>query len=163
MSSDIRVVAVDASGFHEIRILRGVTGAGSVVQVLNPGSGSGQHRTWHQTGYVHDRTTNPPSTTSTGNITPPPKADRELWAGEDLRAGALATHRVVTEPAGSSFLIDLRGADPFQRFEAWYLDPLTASAFIGGFAAANGRIVSQRQDADVDRVRFLVAYVPFGA
>jgi hypothetical protein len=86
-----------------------------------------------------------------------------LWAGEDLRAGGLATHRFVTVPAGSSFLIDLRGADPFQRFEAWYLDPLTAPAFIGGFAAANGRIVSQRQDLDLDRVRFLVAYVPFGA
>lgn len=163
MRNDIRVVAVDSTGPHEIRVLRGATGVGSVVQVLNPGSESGHHRTWHPTGYVHDRTTNPPSTTSTGQIPPPPKADQELWAREDLRAGGLSAHRRIGGPGLGSFVVDLCGVESFQRFEARYLDPATADAFIAGFAAVYGRIVQQRRDIDAGRVRFLVSFVPLGA
>ena len=164
MGSDIRVLALDSTGAHLIRILRGETGAGSVVQVLQPGSNAGFHRTWHPNGYVHDRTTSPPSTTSTGSITPPRRATRELWAREDLRSGQLAQFSMTESRGTNVFTIDLRGPYPHQRFETWYTDPADASNLLAEIAStAQSGILSQFKDTDADRSRVLVSFVPFGA
>ncbi len=164
MPSDIQIVAIDATGTHLVRILRAASGSGTVVQVLNPASASGLHRTWHGTGYVHDKTTNPPSTYSTGQLSPPAAAARELWAAEDLRAGALSNLKQIAGTEPNAFVIDLGSTRPFQRFEGWYADPAEVSTILMEVGArAQPGTLQQYQDSDAGRARLLFAFVPVGA
>ena len=159
MASDIDIVAVDDSGSYCVRKLK-TTGSGSVVQVLDPASDAGEHRTWHPNGYVHDRTTNPPSTTSTGQITPPYAAICECWAREDLKAGQLARFQAYDKSA-NRFLIDLRVGSGVRRFEAWYVSPEQLQLLLDSLSAqATPGTLQLRQDQDVGRIRVLAAFEP---
>jgi hypothetical protein len=113
---------------------------------------------------VHDKTTNPPSTFSTGNLAPPSAVSRELWAAEDLRTGDLSRFKSIANHDASAFVIQLTSAEPVQRFEGWYLDPSELPTLLDEVSArAKPGTVRQYQDTDAGRARVLVAFVPLGA
>ena len=87
-------------------------------------------RTWHKDGYVHDRSTNPPSTTSTGQIQPPTDAIDECYARHDLATGRLAKEyqRIAIADTSAHFTVNLTGDHPNQRLEVWYTQPALVPA-----------------------------------
>lgn len=159
MASNIDIVAVDNSGSYCVRKLK-TTGRGAVVQVLDAAGNTGDHRTWHQTGYVHDRTTNPPSTTSTGQIPRPTEAVCECWTREDLKAGKLTRFK-RHENATEQFRIDLRSDSGTRRFEAWYVAPERQAELLESLRAqAAPGTLQLRQDEDLGRIRILASFEP---
>ena len=120
-----RVLARDETGLYAIRTLRSATAAGHVIQVLEPGTSSGAHRTWHSDGTVHDRTTNPPSTTSIGQRPQPSGATNECWLKEDLVAGQLrGRFELASEPPPPmAIVVDLVSGPPRQRIDVRYSTP----------------------------------------
>jgi hypothetical protein len=134
---DLHVFARDTTGLYRILKLAKRTGAGHVIQAL-PGAGdSGLHRTWHADGYVHDRSTIPPSITSTGNIQPPQTATDECFARHDLVAGRLSETfaAVSTSPRPGALVVELTDATPGQRLEVWYTQPARVLTLRSGSAA----------------------------
>jgi len=154
---DQYILAKDATGLFSILKLRPRTGVGHVIQVLDSTRDSGLHRTWHASGYVHDRSTNPPSTVSTGMLQPPATAIRELWARHVLEAGALAAvygESLRTIRPGD-VLVDLVGGPPIQRVDVWYTshdDVSSLQASIRTEAAGRLMSIAAQDDGGVSRV-----------
>lgn len=117
-----RILARDETGLYAVRTLRSATAAGHVIQVLEPGTPSGTHRTWHADGRVHDRSTNPPSTTSAGLRPQPSDATNEGWVLEDLIAGQLrGRFAAVSEPPSpGAIVVDLVSGPSRQRIDVRY-------------------------------------------
>lgn len=118
---DLLILARDASGTYEVLRLRAPTRGGQIVQVLDPRSPSGLHRTWHGDGRVHDRSTNPSSTTSQGRLASPNDAMRELWVDRILVEGELKElSPLASTPERPGVLIDFLNAPKCQRVRVWY-------------------------------------------
>ena len=147
MASDIQIIAIDASGPHLVRLLKAASGFGAIVQVVNSALDSRLNRTWHKTSSVHDTT-----------------AARELWAREDLRAGALTGFKQIGNVPPTAFVIDLRSDRPSQVFEGWYAHPADVTHLTAEIQArAKSDTIHQYQDFDAHRTRLLFAFVPLGA
>ena len=160
---DLTIFAHDNTGTYRVLKLARRTKAGHVIQVLPGPPGQGFHRTWHDGGYVHDRSDKPPSTTSTGHIQPPSSAINECYARHDLVAGRLSEcfEKVGLVPNVGAFLIDLTSGPTTQRLEVWYTQPSALVALETAVqASSDGSFHARHTDEDSGLARLVVVFTP---
>ena len=156
---DLQLFAHDSAGTHRLPKLCSRTRAGHVVQVLAPGEPSGLHRTLHVDGRVHDRSTNPPSTTSSGFVRPLDQLQRELWVDRLLTDGQLTEFSVIQKPVGGQgFVVDLTSGWQVQRLQVWLTKPTDVEALIAQLrSTSTGPMLNQFSDIDGDLARVVVS------
>ena len=135
-----KILARDDSGLYYVAKLRKATAAGHVVQVIDPGTQAGTHRTWHASGLVHDRSNNPPSTSSVGVRPQPSGAINEVWVNRELTAGKLTKSyaRVTDATTSSDIVIDLVKGPSRQRVQVVYTSAAQATELMAQLRDEHG-------------------------